>query len=92
MWHDHIVPTISRVFLMLAVAGLWIERHKQLSPASSFLRLYRQALNEFATLINYSSCEGFTGTEKNLGPLDTIQVQPSRPLETYDRREIRMRW
>jgi hypothetical protein len=93
MCHDLVVPRICRVFLMLAVAGLWIERRKKLRPARfSFLRLYQQALNGFARLISGSRGEELAGTVKQLGALNSLRPQRSRLCRTYDRRELRMRW
>jgi hypothetical protein len=78
---------------MLAVAGLWIERHRQLRPVRfSFLRLYRQALNAFATPISCSSSEGMAGAVKEVGTLDNPQLQHSHQSGAYERRELRMRW
>jgi hypothetical protein len=78
---------------MLAVAGLWIERHQHLRLAPlSFLHLCRQALNGFGSLICCSSREGVAAPLGNLAAVDERQLQRSHPLGTYDRRELRMRW
>jgi hypothetical protein len=78
---------------MLAVAGLWIEQHKQFRQAClSFLRLYRQALRGFIVRAARLPSQASGVSVKKPGALDIVQVQGSPALGTYDRRELRMRW
>lgn len=87
------VPRISRVFLILAVAGLWIEHHARLRVAGySFLAFYRRALGGFVALVSCSSCEKAARGAEKTGPFDGLQLRPSRAYRAYERRELRMRW
>ncbi|MGI9075616.1 MAG: hypothetical protein ACR2JB_30785 [Bryobacteraceae bacterium] len=86
------MPRIFRMFLMLAVAGLWIEHHTRWRAAGySFLQLYRYALRGFV-MPNCSSSDGIAGAVRKLSALEIQQLGPSRACSTYDRRELRMRW
>jgi hypothetical protein len=77
---------------MLAVAGLWIEQYKQFRHARlSFLRLYRQAVSGLTVMATRAPSEGSGLSVKKPGAL-ILQVQGSPAFETYDRRELRMRW
>jgi hypothetical protein len=92
LWQDRIVPRISRMFLMLAVAGLWIEHHTRWRAAGySFLQLYRQALRGL-TMLNCSSSDGIATALKKLAARESLQLGPSRGCDAYERRELRMRW
>jgi hypothetical protein len=78
---------------MVAVAGLWIERHGHLRSAPlAFLHLCRQAINGFGGLICRSSREQVATPIRNLAADEKPQPQRSHPLGTYERRELRMRW
>ena len=80
------------MFLMLAVAGLWIEHHTRWRAAGySFLQLYRQALRGF-TMLNCSSSDGIATALNKLAALGSPQLGSSRAHTAYDRRELRMRW